>query len=120
MQKFIKMVTELTNMHTYKSGDLVRYKDGDPHHYTVMSVVGEDHVTLSLKEYDDVEEDHLTPVTQIVPADTPPLTKCPLCTYPLEHKQHNDTHAYVCDQCPFVGFEYWNAQDIENLKEIIK
>jgi hypothetical protein len=50
--------------------------------------------------------------------NTPAL--CPLCTCPLEHREHNDTHAYVCDECPFVGLEYSNGNDYKNLEEILK
>jgi hypothetical protein len=64
------------------------------------------------------------------------LMNCPLCTRgELEHKEartsliegfnffqdgDRPTHAYICDECPFIGFEYHNPNDIEALKRIIK
>lgn len=65
------------------------------------------------------------------------LKRCPMCTdgtlekrsqEPLkdfdinkpERPHHEGHHAYVCDLCPFIGFEYQNPLDIEALKKVIK
>lgn len=44
---------------------------------------------------------------------------CPLCDYPLSHVKLGDiddpTHAYFCDECPFVGIEYYNQGNIDDL-----
>lgn len=54
---------------------------------------------------------------------------CPLCdakaihrsikreSYPMIQKE---THAYFCEDCPFIGLEYIDDEDIENLKILIK
>ena len=46
--------------------------------------------------------------------------KCPFC----EEETMNTvcfkgTYIYICDECTFMGFEYRNAKDIENLQECI-
>lgn len=30
------------------------------------------------------------------------------------------THAYVCEECPFIAFEYYTDKDYENLRALIK
>jgi endogenous inhibitor of DNA gyrase (YacG/DUF329 family) len=40
---------------------------------------------------------------------------CPLCDAPLTYENTNDTHMYTCPDCPFIGFEYWKAQDAVNI-----
>ena len=47
-------------------------------------------------------------------------TLCPLCDTRLEHREHEGTHGYFCPECPFIGFEYFNDNDIINLKSMIK
>jgi hypothetical protein len=64
-------------------------------------------------------------------------TKCPICHEgTLEHRhipQIDDVDmnslarpniqghdAYVCTECPFVGFEYYNHYDIKALGQLIK
>jgi ssDNA-binding Zn-finger/Zn-ribbon topoisomerase 1 len=44
------------------------------------------------------------------------IAKCPLCHVELEYKKINNTHVYVCEECPFVGFEFYFDEDMENLK----
>lgn len=50
---------------------------------------------------------------------------CPMCEEGhLKHKKtgvkEKATHVYTCLNCPFVGFEYINKKDIDNLYTIIK
>lgn len=40
---------------------------------------------------------------------------CPLCGDRLIHEEHNGTHIYYCEPCPFIGFEYADHKDLENL-----
>ena len=40
---------------------------------------------------------------------------CPLCGDRLIHEEHNGTHIYYCEPCPFIGFEYVDHKDLENL-----
>lgn len=40
---------------------------------------------------------------------------CPLCGERLIHEEHNGTHIYYCEPCPFIGFEYVDHKDLENL-----
>ena len=42
-------------------------------------------------------------------------TKCPLCGEELNYKEYNGTHIYYCEPCPFIGFEYVDHKDLENL-----
>ena len=40
---------------------------------------------------------------------------CPLCGERLIHEEYNGTHIYYCEPCPFIGFEYVDHKDLENL-----
>jgi rubrerythrin len=47
--------------------------------------------------------------------------QCPLCNAgKLEHRAHNGTYAYVCEECPFVGFEYYSEKNYTDLRAMIK
>jgi hypothetical protein len=60
------------------------------------------------------------------------MEKCPMCyTGNLEYrkkkkkkKDYADTndsvHAWICDACPCVIFEYWNDSDYKELARLIK
>lgn len=52
-------------MNPYRVGDKVTYKDYDGEIYTVLDVLG-DKVSLSLADYDDVEQDIYTDIGEIV------------------------------------------------------
>lgn len=43
------------------------------------------------------------------------VIKCPLCGEELNYKEYNGTHIYYCEPCPFIGFEYVDHKDLENL-----
>lgn len=49
----------------FKIGDKVMYKDGDKHIYTVLGIYSKDKVSLSLRDYDDTEQDFLTNIKDI-------------------------------------------------------
>lgn len=37
---------------------------------------------------------------------------CPLCTSgDVVRKERNGTHIYVCDECPYVAYEYYNRMN---------
>ena len=48
---------------------------------------------------------------------------CPLCAHPLTWKPTNPTwqrnedvtHIYVCPECPFIGLEYYEQRNIDDL-----
>lgn len=44
---------------------------------------------------------------------------CPLCSDNLSYKQNKDTHIWSCDSCPFVGFEFYNDKNTDELKEYL-
>lgn len=45
--------------------------------------------------------------------------KCPMCKHKIMPAFFGDskkvTHYWPCPECPFIGFEYYTDQDIENL-----
>lgn len=45
------------------------------------------------------------------------MMKCPNCETVLEHREQGKTHIYVCPECPFIGFEYLNKDNIFDLYE---
>lgn len=45
---------------------------------------------------------------------------CPLCGNRLIHEEHNGTHIYYCESCPFIGFEYVDHKELENLTKWLK
>jgi len=55
-------------------------------------------------------------------------TLCPLCDTPMEYRMipardsylQHDTHAYICPDCPFIGFEYYFPNNYQDLKKLIK
>ena len=41
---------------------------------------------------------------------------CPMCEVGyMIHEEYKGTHIYYCEHCPFVGFEYVDHKDLENL-----
>lgn len=60
--------------------------------------------------------------------------KCPLCSDKMDYKEvknfdkynpnfpeKQSTHVWVCkNSCPCVVFEFWNNEDIDNLKKVLK
>lgn len=56
------------------------------------------------------------------------VTYCPLCNSELEYRRkkargsyiQTDTHAWFCNECPFIGFEYCNDNNYKDLKKLIK
>ena len=43
--------------------------------------------------------------------------KCPLCdSHNIEAYHFHGTWIYVCEDCTFIGMEYANKHDLENLK----
>lgn len=59
--------------------------------------------------------------------DEKPFIKCPLCGAQAFHEEivhldgiainGRDTHLWICDECPFVGFEFWFDQNALDLVE---
>lgn len=46
---------------------------------------------------------------------------CPLCEEEhITHKEYNGTHIYICEDCPFIGLEYIDVKDAENLLDFLK
>ena len=47
---------------------------------------------------------------------------CPCCDNELIYKpipyENDATHAWVCEECPIIMFEYYYVNDIDNLKKI--
>lgn len=41
---------------------------------------------------------------------------CNMCDSKMNHKSLNNTHIYVCEECPNIQFEYYTE---ENLKDLI-
>ena len=43
---------------------------------------------------------------------------CPMCQENcMTHEEYNGTHIYVCEPCPFVGFECVETKDYDNMIE---
>lgn len=41
---------------------------------------------------------------------------CPMCQEScMTHEEYNGTHIYICEPCPFVGFELVETKDRENM-----
>ena len=50
-----------------------------------------------------------------------PPFKCPLCSSDeVKYVEHNGTHLYVCIPCPFMGVEFVQDIDAENLLDYVK
>ncbi len=49
-------------------------------------------------------------------------TLCPLCDCKLQHETIGefDTHAYICPECSFVGFEYLNINNVNDIINRLK
>lgn len=52
------------------------------------------------------------------------VMKCPMCEtiLPWEELKEDDksTNIYVCPECPFVGFEYFDKNDTRRITERLK
>lgn len=48
------------------------------------------------------------------------ITMCPMCAMGELEYRHNNVHYWVCSDCPFVGFEYYNKEDTKNLSKALK
>lgn len=54
--------------------------------------------------------------------------KCPLCIEGIleYHEPITDalpvkkSHVWICDACPFIGFEYWHPKDAQLVADFIK
>lgn len=44
---------------------------------------------------------------------------CPLCGANVPHEEVMHTHVWRCKECPFVGFEYYNDNDVKNVGEAL-
>jgi ssDNA-binding Zn-finger/Zn-ribbon topoisomerase 1 len=45
--------------------------------------------------------------------------KCPSCEGNLHYQLiKTETHAWICNDCPIIMFEYYYVNDIENLKKL--
>lgn len=44
---------------------------------------------------------------------------CPLCKNPLEYTLKDMTHIFKCTHCPFVGFEFYKAENMDALAETL-
>lgn len=44
---------------------------------------------------------------------------CPLCNGKLDYKLANGTHLWLCKECPFVGFEFYSTQNIDELDDFL-
>ena len=45
---------------------------------------------------------------------------CNMCDSEMEHIEHNGTHIWTCSECPNVQIEYYNNDDLKNLKEYLE
>lgn len=53
--------------------------------------------------------------------DTENDMKCPMCEeYNIKHEEYKGSHIYICQSCPFVGFELIETKDKENMIEWLK
>ena len=46
--------------------------------------------------------------------------KCPLCGVDAPYRKGKETHVWVCLDCPFIGFEYYDDTDLDGVEEAIK
>jgi len=53
--------------------------------------------------------------TEVVPA-----IKCPLCEEEIPYKNFNGVHYWSCPACMFVGVEYYNNKNLDELKKALK
>jgi hypothetical protein len=44
---------------------------------------------------------------------------CPMCGEIMEYKKQGDTHIYICEACPFLGLEYFNLPNANDLLEYL-
>lgn len=72
-------------------------------------------INVLLEDYMQYRRDDLTEELEEV------LTReiafrCPLCqTLNVESKKIKETYIYVCDECPFIAFEYYLNNNLEDL-----
>ncbi len=46
--------------------------------------------------------------------------KCPMCGAQLEHREKGESHIYTCEDCPFVGFEFFGMANARDLLDYLK
>jgi len=76
-------------------------------------------INKRLKHLIEVSQ-HTNSETVINEPNTESSFKCPFCHVLTTYRIYAGTHVWTCDECPFVGFEYYNQNDINNLLKIIK
>jgi len=45
---------------------------------------------------------------------------CPLCGEKIKLTTYKKTYVWICQACPFVGFEYYTDKDAERASERLK
>lgn len=46
---------------------------------------------------------------------------CPMCEETtLKHHEYKGSHIYTCEVCAFIGFEFVENKDVDNLAEFLK
>lgn len=49
------------------------------------------------------------------------MDNCPLCnSEDIHYTVKGKTFIYTCEECPFVGFEYIDAENLKDLNEYLK
>ncbi len=46
-------------------------------------------------------------------------TKCPLCEKGNLKYHFAKVHYWICEDCPFIGFEFYTKKDITNLAKYL-
>lgn len=44
---------------------------------------------------------------------------CPLCGEYVEAKRIVNTYIWICEACPFVGFEYYTKEDTKAMSDYL-
>lgn len=72
-------------------------------------------ISESLKDFENYIE-FINGVIKQLEAYTNECGVCPMCqeSYMI-HEEYNGTHIYICEPCPFVGFELVETKDRENM-----
>lgn len=75
--------------------------------YHSLDWEGEEEIEkLSLEELMDYGEWDIEEVEGIL---------CPLCGEPIEHHNHKKADLWACNSCPFVGFEFYGNDNLQDL-----
>lgn len=77
-------------------------------------------ISESLKDFEDYIEFVKGIIKQLEESDKNKSVKCPLCNEELEHIEFGKTHIYRCEPCPFIGFEYIEPTNIDDLVNYLK